>query len=124
MAENIVLELLKTTVEIEIENGFVIKDDCIEIKLPNDEIAILKATFVGTIGDSNNFVRVNDYVYKHDYGEIGETRQNKLLLRSLQDVEDYAIDVSQINIVDVRIIGNFVISPYGTIVQIIVDSKK
>lgn len=124
MKENIVLDLLKTSVSLEIENDYAIKDDCIEINLPNGEIAVLTVTETDSASVDKQTVRVNDYVYNHDYGEMGGDVDIKLLLRNLKDVEDYAIDVSQISFEDVQVIDNVVIMPNEPIYKIVVSIKS
>lgn len=110
MINDTVLDLLKTSAKLEIENKIEIRDDCIEITLPNGEVAILIAqTLLGKsyyCPDSVN--QSNNYVCNHNYGNIGENRANKLLLRNLQDVKAYAIDVAQTNIIDAVICGDII----------------
>lgn len=125
MDENTILYLLKTTIKYELENNAEIKGDSIEITLPNGAIASISIVEVDykSIDRTNPAPRVNDYVSKHDYSGIGENKAKKLLLRNLQDVRDYAIDVAQTNIVGVQIYGDAVCCEDNSTWQIVVKLK-
>lgn len=124
MEENFVLELLKSTVPEEIANNYVIKEYCIEITLPNNTIAVLEIIEADETDCVENEQQAdNEYVYNHDYGEIGEGNAIKLLLRNLKDVRDYVIDVVRTNIIDVAVKGDFIKVANKPTVKIFVSIK-
>ena len=120
-----ILDLIKTSAKLEIENKIEIRDDCIEIALPNGEVAILIVQTL--LGNSSccpvSVNQSNDYVCNHNYGNIGENRANKLLLYNLQDVKDYAINVAQTNIIGAVICGDVIRVSDELAFQITVKNK-
>lgn len=125
MTENTAEIILKTSVDLEIENAHFIKDDCIEIILPNGEVSLLIVQpLLNRIYCKNQTIMDdNAYVSNHDCGNIGENNAKKLLLRNLKDVKDYALDAVKNNIIGVEICNNTVFVPNETTVQIIVQYK-
>ena len=111
MNEYIIFEVLRATVIDELQNEARVNGDRVEITLPNGTVASVNIVEVDclSVDRTNCAPRVNDYVFQHDYGEIGENRANRLLLRNLRDVQDYAIDVAQHNICDVTVYDDVVV---------------
>jgi len=114
MKKNTVYDLLRATTPIEIENQSRIKDNSIEIDLPDGSCVEITFEQVGKqYIYSEGSRRVNERVFKHDYGNIGELHANKLLLCNLQDVKDYVTDVVTANVKGVVMCGNTVTNLLG-----------
>ena len=99
MIETSLLDLLKAAIKLEIENSYTSNEYGVTINLADGTTALIssakaEASKLGGVTISN------DYVTKHDYGNIGEGKSRKLLLRNIKDVEDYVNDVITSNVVD------------------------
>lgn len=100
MMETILLDLLKAAMKLEIENSYTSDENSVSISLPDGTTALITSVMTETPQFDDDVIISNDYVTKHDYGDIGEGISRKLLLRNLKDVEDYVNDVITSNIID------------------------
>lgn len=104
MIQTTLLDLLKAAMKLEIENNYTSDESSVRISLPDGTTALVKSVKTETPRIDGVAIS-NDYVAKHDYGDIGEGVARKLLLRNPKDVEDYVKDVITSNVIDVDILN-------------------
>ena len=100
MIETILLDVLKAAMKLEIANDYTSDESSVSISLPDGTTALITSVKIETPQFDDDIIINNDYVTKHDYGDIGEGISRKLLLRNIKDAEDYVNDVITSNIID------------------------